>query len=50
MPATLLKRDFNTGVFAQNLRNFLEHLFLQNTSGGCFCLHFSYLPLLIFYL
>ena len=35
-PATLLKRDSNTGVFLWNLRNSKEHLFLQNTSGGCF--------------
>ena len=33
-PATLLKRDFNTGAF---LWNFSEHFFLQNTSSGCFC-------------
>ena len=35
-PVNLLKRDSNTSVFLQLLRNFLEHLFLQNTSGGCF--------------
>ena len=35
-PATLLKRDSNTGVFLWNLWNFLEHLFLQNASSGCF--------------
>ena len=34
-PATYLKRDSNAGAFLRNLRNFLEHLFLQNTSGGC---------------
>ena len=32
------KRDFGTGVFLWILRNFSEHLFLQNTSGGCFCI------------
>ena len=32
-----LKRDSGTGVFQWILRNFWEHLFLQNTSGGCFC-------------
>ena len=32
-----LKRDSGTGVFLWILRNFYEHLFLQNTSGGCFC-------------
>ena len=31
-----LKRDSGTGVFLWILRNFYEHLFLQNTSGGCF--------------
>ena len=36
-PATLFKRDFNTGVFLWILRNFYEQLFLQNASGGCFC-------------
>ena len=30
-----LKRDSNTGVYLWNLRNFWEHLFLQNTFGGC---------------
>ena len=34
-PATLWKRDSNTGVYLWSLRNFLEQL-LQNTSGGCF--------------
>ena len=34
-PATLLKRDSNTGVFLRIL-NFSEHLFSQNTYGGCF--------------
>ena len=28
-PAILLKRDFNTGVFLRNLRNFWEHLFYR---------------------
>ena len=32
-PATLLKRDSNTGVFLWILRNFEEHLFLQNTAS-----------------
>ena len=31
-PATLLKRDSNTGVFLRILRNSLEHVFLQCTS------------------
>ena len=35
-PVTLLKIDSNTGAFLWNLRKFYEHLFLQNTSGGCF--------------
>ena len=29
--------DSGTGVFLWILRNFLEHLFLQNTSSDCFC-------------
>ena len=37
VPATLLKGDSKTGVYLWNLRNFFEHLFLQNTSSGCFC-------------
>ena len=37
LPATLLKRDSCTGVFLKTLRNFSKHLFIQNTSGGCFC-------------
>ena len=36
MPATLLKSDSNTGAFLWILGNFQEHLFLQNTFGGCF--------------
>ena len=36
-PATFFKkRDSSTCVFLWILQNFLEHLFLQNTSGGCF--------------
>ena len=31
-PETVLKKDSNTGVFLQNLRNLQEHIFLQNTS------------------
>ena len=31
------KKDSNTGVFLWILWNFWEHLFLQNTSGGCLC-------------
>ena len=31
-------RDFDTGVFLWSLRNFKEHIFLQNYSSGCFCL------------
>ena len=30
------KRDSGTGVFLKILWNFSEHLFLQNTSSGCF--------------
>ena len=33
-----LKKDSGTGVFLWILRNFEEHLSLQNTSGGCFWL------------
>ena len=36
-PATLLKKRSGAGVFLWVLWNFWEHLFLQNTSGGCFC-------------
>ena len=32
------KRDSSRGVFLWILQNFQEHLFLKNTSGGCFCL------------
>ena len=35
-PATLLKRDFNIGMFLWNLRNFQEYLFLQNTISSSF--------------
>ena len=34
------KGDSGTGVFLWILRNFKEHLFLQNTSSGCFCWSF----------
>ena len=34
--ATLLKREFKIGGLPWNLRNFSEHIFLQNTSGSCF--------------
>ena len=36
-PTSLLKRASSAGVFLWILRNFLEHLFLQKISGGCFC-------------
>ena len=37
-PITLFKkRDSGTSVFLWVLRNFKEHLFLENTSGTCFC-------------
>ena len=32
-----LKRDSGTAVFMWILRNYSEHFFFQNTSGGCFC-------------
>ena len=35
-PATLLRTDFNTSGFLWNLGNLLEHLLLQDISGGCF--------------
>ena len=35
-PLPFLKTDSNTGVFLQILQNFYKHLFLYNTSGGCF--------------
>ena len=31
MPATLLKKDSNRGVFLSNLRNSREHIFLHKT-------------------
>ena len=34
--ATLLKRDSDTGIFLWNLLNLWQHLFLHNTSSGCF--------------
>ena len=40
-PATLYqKRDSGTGVFLWVLQIFSEHLFLQNTSVGCFLIDF----------
>ena len=36
LPPGVQKRDSGTDVFLLILRNFQEHLFLQNTSGGCF--------------
>ena len=30
-------KDSNTGVFPWSLQTFEEQLFLQNTSGACFC-------------
>ena len=39
-----IKKDSNTGAFLWNLRNFLEHLFLQNTSGGCFWTSINPIP------
>ena len=35
-PVTLIKKYPKTGVFLWILWNFLEHLFLRKTSGGCF--------------
>ena len=34
---TLLKKRLCTGVFLWILQNLSERLFLQNSSGGCFC-------------
>ena len=34
---TYCKRDSGTGVFLWIFWNFWAHLFLQNTSSGCFC-------------
>ena len=44
--AALFKRDPNTGVFLWLLRNFLEHLFKQSTSSGCFYFFFLILTYL----
>ena len=52
-PATLLKKRFWHRCFPLN---FQEHLFLQNTSGGCFCFfyvslcYFPYASLYVIYL
>ena len=35
--ATFLKREYSTGVFLWNLRNFKEHLFWRLSASGCFC-------------
>ena len=54
------KRDSSTGVFLWILWNFYDQLFLQNSSGGCFCFlsvslllpvrfTLSYLPPPLFY-
>ena len=37
-PATLIKKDYKKGAFLWGLQNFQKHLFLRNTSGGCFCI------------
>ena len=37
------KRATGTRVFLLILRNFQEHLFLKNTSGGCFYLFFIHI-------
>ena len=36
--ATLLKMSFWHKCFLVILQNFQEHLFLENTYGGCFCI------------
>ena len=38
-PVTLLKGDFNTGVFLWILWNFIEHLFWRTSANRCFCQH-----------
>ena len=44
-PATLLKKRLWHRCFLWILRNFEEHLFLQNTSAGCFSLYkLNWLP------
>ena len=35
-PVTYWKKDSGTGVFLWISQNFLKHLFLEKTSGGCF--------------
>ena len=37
-PATLFKKRLWHRCFPVNFAKFLKHLFLQNFSGGCFCL------------
>ena len=46
-PATLLKWESNTAVFPRNVRNFWEHLLLQDTSGGSFWLKFFWFSQMI---
>ena len=36
LACNFIKRDSNKDVFLWNLQHFQEHLFLQNTSSGCF--------------
>ena len=46
-PATLLKWESSTAVFPRNVRNFWEHLLLQDTSGGSFWLKFFWFSQMI---
>ena len=50
MPATLSKRDLNTGFFLGILQNIWEHLFLQNTSDDSFCYGIQYFNYFLFFL
>ena len=47
-PASLLKRDSNTGVFMCILRIFKKHLFWKTYANGCFWLFFYFSNLFIF--
>ena len=52
-PATLLKRDSNTGVPLSILQNFQEQLFWKTSANGCFYYYSNYCaiapPLAIFW-
>ena len=44
-----IKKDSGTGIFLWILRKFEEHIFIKNTSAGCFCMRFLTLVILHFF-